>query len=829
MVIIALFVFGVTLSSAQDNEPIIHFKVPLVEYLDGLEEQFEVEFSYNHSLLSRVYYTPSSCKDLQDCMKQLSLQLPIAFESNGDNSYLILPIRKDVQFILSDSENGIYIPYAMIQINQGPVEYVLPVKDVYTVADLFPGDVIGIQTGFYENRTVRADEYLNSTEVKLIHLKPKTTNLNEVSIQEYMTAGIDLSLEDHSLKIDMNSLGLLAGETDGDILTLTKSIPGIQSPDGKPGNINIRNSSFDHSAIYFDGIPIYHTGHFFGTISPYNPMAVNNVVVNRGTLEAAQGGKVGGLIAIDTRNDVPDTSEFQIGLNTVYAGANASTVLLKNKLGLHFSARTNYPTTALSPKMQAFNLLNFQGSRLNPAAATINTDELSHDIQFNDLQGKLVFTPNAKHQITLSAMRISNAFLYQLSTSRGRLTQTEDIAMKNQGWNLTWNGELSKRWLAEASMLNSSLYLREDTEEKIANEVIRSEGLVNELSDTRFKAQLTYLTSKSSKLHFGYERSMLSTFFKENDQVNADGKQRSESGIIQSFYTEYDWAGLEKLSIQLGLHSDYYASLEHYNLDPRLHLTYMLHRRFWLKASAGRAHQFIMRNYHEDFNDYQTSNQFWQLAYRSIPALNARQVMVGGLYQKGGYTADVELYSKETHGLTYPGSQFGKVRGTLSTQGIDVFLKKRWASIEAWISYSLSKTQISFEETVLAHFDQRHNFSAVFLFKMERFNASASWALLSGMPVYLPEIDPNAPGSNGQHDLDVPYTETFPFQHQLDLSCTYKFWKRKQSWRGVIGFSALNVYDNRNIINIFQSNPNPNVPYRYSVGFAPNVHLSLSF
>lgn len=827
--IMVLFAFAIVPCSAQTTDSSVSSKLPLNEYLDILEEQFEVEFSYNFSLLSRLHYSPSSHEGLENCLQLMSTQLPVTFESNGDNSYLILPVRKDVQFVLSDSENGIKIPYAMIQVNQGPVEYILPVKGVYTVSNLFPGDVIGIQTGFYEKREVRADEYLNNESVSIIDLTPKTTNLSEVSIQEYMTAGIDLRLEDHSLKIDMNSLGLLAGESDGDILTLTKSIPGIQSPDGKPGNINIRNSSFDHSAIYFDGIPIYHTGHFFGTISPYNPMAVNSVVVERGTLEAAQGGKVGGLIAIDTRNDVPDTSELQLGMNTVYVGGNAAFKLLNDKLGVHLSARTNYPTNSLSPKMEAFNLLNFQGSRLNPAAASLKEDDLRHNIRFNDMQGKMVYTPKAGQRITFSTMYINNAFLYELFIPRGSVSQTEDIAMRNQGWNLSWNGDLGKRWLAQVSLLNSYLFLKEDTEEKQGNTLAKAEELVNELFDSRVKSQLTYLLSKNSKIYLGYEHARLETSFKEVDLVDFDGKQRTGEGVVQSIFTEFEWAGMEKLSVQLGLRGDYFANIEHTNLDPRFHLTYMLHRSFWLKASAGRAHQFIMRDYHEDFNDYQTSNQFWQLAHRNNPVLNSEQVMLGGLYQKGGYTADVELYAKQTNGLTFPGSQLGLEPGSLSTRGIDIFLKKRWNTLETWISYSLSKTEIAFDETILAHFDQRHNFSAVVLLKLDRFNASASWVFLSGMPVYIPEINPDAPGNNGQSVLSIPYSETFPFQHQLDLSCTYKFWKRKQVWRGIIGVSALNVYDRQNIINVFQTNPNPNAPYRYSVGFAPNVHLSLNF
>ena len=50
----------------------------------------------------------------------------------------------------------------------------------------------------------------------------------------------------------MRDLGLLAGDTDGDILNVLKSLPGIRTPDGKPGSLNFRGSTFDHTLIYFE-------------------------------------------------------------------------------------------------------------------------------------------------------------------------------------------------------------------------------------------------------------------------------------------------------------------------------------------------------------------------------------------------------------------------------------------------------------------------------------------------------------------------------------------------------------------------------------------------
>ena len=69
----------------------------------------------------------------------------------------------------------------------------------------------------------------------------------------------------------------------------------------------------------------------------------------------------------------------------------------------------------------------------------------------------------------------------------------------------------------------------------------------------------------------------------------------------------------------------------------------------------------------------------------------------------------------------------------------------------------------------------------------------------------------------------------FPIQHQMDLSATYQFSRPGAGWRGVVGISILNLYDQRNVINAFQENVFVQDPERYGVGFAPNIQLKFTF
>lgn len=119
-----------------------------------------------------------------------------------------------------------------------------------------------------------------------LRLQHALIHLNEVQITDYLTRGVNAKISDNTFQINMESLGLLAGETDGDVFNVVKNIPGVHTPSGKPGSLNVRGNTFDQSLIEIDDIPIYHNGHFFGAIAPYNPTTVSEIEIQRNTLSA---------------------------------------------------------------------------------------------------------------------------------------------------------------------------------------------------------------------------------------------------------------------------------------------------------------------------------------------------------------------------------------------------------------------------------------------------------------------------------------------------------------------------------------------------------------
>lgn len=792
-----------------------------------MEEKFNIGFTYNHSLLDNLTLHVSDCHELNDCLAALSLENPLQFERSNNEQFLIFPVRAPVVFSVQDSETNETVEALQVSINSGQELYLLPRQNEYSIPDLFPTDSLLIRSRFYTSTSVSAQDLSEMSGPML--LSPDTIYLQEVVIEDYLSNGVDSRLSDHSMHVDMKSLGLLAGETDGDVLNVLKSLPGIRTPDGKPGSLNFRGSTFDHTLIIFDEIPIYHSGHFFGTISPYNPAAVSRISIHRGTLPARWGGRVGGLINLQTENTIADSSRYSASANTVYAGLTLNAPVKKEKLGVSIAARSNYPIDYLPPKLDAFRTLNFQGSRIDPNLPGIDRAVEQFDIRFQDFNGKLIFKPNERNQATLSFINIQNRFLYVFDApnSNSRERQVSDL----DNWGITgkWKTTLSDGLDLATGATTSSLTIFESNSENMGGMPRRGEDISNTIDDLRLFANAKYRVSERSTFDVGYQFVNQKVTLDEQEALNRPRSNRRDDAQIHSFYinSQSNWGN--RLLTNVGIHSYHYSPLNRQYFDPRVSLSFMVSESFYLKASGGRAHQFIKRKFNNDFDDFRLQNQFWSLANRMSPVLKGTQGMIGFLYDRSGWLLDVEFYSKKTKGVTRQNSPSMDLNGDLLTTGTDIFIKKRWTRFETWIGYSISDVQVDFNSTLTAFFNQRHLLNLTAIHHFDRWNFAASWSYQSGMPVLIPPLDPNDPGSNGQTMLRIPYSGTFPSQHQLDLSVTYKFLKRENQWRGVLGLSLLNVYDRKNVINIFQNNPRVQQPFRYAVGFAPNFSVGLNF
>ena len=123
---------------------------------------------------------------------------------------------------------------------------------------------------------------------------------NLVVVTDYLTQGIDLANQGFGTSVQPAALPALPGQVEPDVLQSLQFLPGVSSPDGSVANIHVRGSTPDQNLVMWEDIPIYHTAHYFGSISAFNPFVVDNINVFRGGFDADYGGRIAGIIDMKT-------------------------------------------------------------------------------------------------------------------------------------------------------------------------------------------------------------------------------------------------------------------------------------------------------------------------------------------------------------------------------------------------------------------------------------------------------------------------------------------------------------------------------------------------
>jgi hypothetical protein len=162
-------------------------------------------------------------------------------------------------------------------------------------------------------------------------------------------------------------------------------------------------------------------------------------------------------------------------------------------------------------------------------------------------------------------------------------------------------------------------------------------------------------------------------------------------------------------------------------------------------------------------------------------------------------------------------------QGHSRSYGLDVYLKQNFLGHSAWASYTLSKTEESFEHFpedayLYAPQDQRHELKLAALLNFDPVYFSASYVYGSGFAI------PN-------YSLRGVTYERIPY-HRVDASLTLKF--NLNRVYGEAGISVLNLFDRDNLMyNNLERVPTTQTSsirlYQQSVPFTPTLFLKIGF
>ncbi|MGY6647507.1 TonB-dependent receptor plug domain-containing protein [Wenyingzhuangia sp. IMCC45574] len=649
--------------------------------------------------------------------------------------------------------------------------------------------------------------------------KEMPIQLEEVLIvREYLTSGFDQNKKDGSVSLTPKKLGVLPGLTEPDVMQSLQLLPGVSSPTESASNLHIRGGTPDQNLVIWDGIKIYHQGHFFGMISAFNPYVTDRVDVYRSGASAKYGDRISGVIDMHSTNDVLQKMEVGGGVNLLQTDAFVKLPIVKDKLGVFVAARRSLSDVFDTRTFSQFSKKVFQNTKIEETNQTKQEEEVDiteDNFLFTDINAKLIWKPNEKNTIALSSLFVSNELNFAAADDENN--QSSDVlSLVNNGYSLVWKSQLSATW-----KLSSNLYY--SNYESTYNFLETIEGAedgerfdkFNSVKDIGIIAQISYQMNSMNNLNFGLDFTNYNVDYILNvGEVADEEENESESLSSQSLFIEHAYKS-EKWYVRTGLRTSYLNEINTF-LEPRFYADYQINKQLKLKLSGEIKNQSIAQLISFEFNDLGLDNTVWVLADNDeIPVLNNRQVTAGFLIDKKGWKIDVEGYYKKIKGLTSFTKGFNTnvedyESGISEIYGLDILIKKRIKKFRTWLSYSLSKNNYTFKEIqnnpFPGNFDQRHSLTFSNTYKLKQVQFSLGWYFASGKPYSKPSgLQTVTDEENNQESVlvfDNQNNKRLAAYHKLDASVVYNFSLDKaKRTKAKVGISFINIYNRKNQID----------------------------
>lgn len=354
-------------------------KQELKVILSKIESEHDVKFSFTESDVKNISLLfPNTLSDLSQKIDYLNVFTLLNFKFISERYITISTIDKKIKVcgivVINDNKIPLY-GASIVQKNttNGKVSDKYGAFELNNVA--INSDIVISYIGF-KTYTIKAQELWHTNGCKTIQLIENSEELEQVVISKYLTTGIQKQ-NDGSVIVNTEKFGILPGLTEPDILQSIQALPGVESLNESIANINVRGGTNDQNFILWDGIKMYHSGHFFGLISAYNPYLTEEVKVIKNGTSAEYGDGVSSTLNMLTSDEINEEFSGGFGANLLNADAYFK-IPVSKKIAFHVSGRRSYTDIYSSPTYDNYFERSFQDSDLTLS----NSNENSQDSDF---------------------------------------------------------------------------------------------------------------------------------------------------------------------------------------------------------------------------------------------------------------------------------------------------------------------------------------------------------------------------------------------------------------------------------------------------------------
>ena len=618
-----------------------------------------------------------------------------------------------------------------------------------------------------------------------------------------------------------------------DVFRSLALLPGVTTASDYSSNLYIRGGGPAQTLIQLDRTTVYNPTHFFGFFSTFNPDAIKDVQLYKGTYPAEYGGRLGSVVDIYNKdgNRRETTGGFTIGT-----------------LATRGYIEGPYDTGAGDDPAGSY-MVAVRRSTLEPLLAVLDDVEgLPETFYFYDVNAKINYDAGPDDNLSLAAYGGQDQLFL---TPAG---QEFDVDYGNRTLSAEWTHLFSDQ-LFSTVLVAGSRY--EST--PVFNFGGTRFTQTNEVSDVSLEADVEYTHGDQhtveAGLHAGRLTFRLRNTFDENETFN----QRLE-GEQAALYAKDTYTPSPNWTLRGGLRATYFSEGNDVRLAPRLSVKHTLTPSVQLQAAYGRYNQFLTLETSQLFTAFDT----WLMSDRGVAPSYGDQVALGVNARLGGaWRLEVEGFGRTMRDLFERDPFLPDVAGVPYAErfhigdgrayGMEVLLRRPEGRLNGFVSYTLSCTERRFpnvneSETGTPRYyppnhDRTHDLTiAVNYHLTDHWRVSGTFNYATGRPYTRPEqryefVDSPfsfSPGAGGTENVLVsPFNKArLPPYHRLDLGVA-----RTGRFFGIADYElqlqAINAYSRRNIWfyqyetesdGTLSRSETPQIPIP-----VPNVSFSLTF
>lgn len=710
--------------------------------------------------------------------------------------------------------------------------------------------------------TISMEISLTQSVTNNIALENDTQQLEEVVIKAN-TEAMDIRAPQMSVNTlsssTIKSIPVVLGEAD--VIKSLLLLPGVSNAGEGSSGFNVRGGAADQNLILLDEATIFNSSHLFGFFSVFNPDAIKDVKLYKGSIPSRYGGRVSSVLDIFQKEGNSKAYKFSGGI-----GAVASRLLAEGPI---------------SEGKSAFLI----GGRASYAHLFLPLFNIDNKAYFYDLNTKINYRINERNNIFLSGY-----FGRDLFSLNDRFVNTYGNALVNFRWNHIYSDQL----FSNLSVIYSDYYygLELDFVGFEWNSGIQNFNLKYDLKH--------YLTDKL-QINYGFNNIYYS-FNPGKIKPNSPDSGIVEEQLIKKYanesavYIDVQHELSPKLSVQYGLRLSHFIrfgqeeinvyadnnpvifdpflliykkaepidmvpssrsdQLESYtNFEPRISTAYMLNDDISIKASYTRLSQYLhlLSN-----TSSPTPLDVWTPSGPYVKPQLVDQYALGvfTFLNNRNYSLEVETYYKDLQNridyidgadlIANNAIEQVILNGKGRAYGVEILLRKNTGNLTGWLAYTLSKSEqrtpgrneneigINNGQWYNTPYDKPHDISVYANYELnDKWSFNSNFVFQTGRPTNYPI------GQFEFQNIVVPYyglrnKERLPNYHRIDISAVLTPRKNKdRKWQSEWVFSIYNVYNRRNAASInFRQNQDTGVneAVRTSIfGIVPSITYNFKF